>query len=200
MACDLGAVQHEAIARSNLSEHCMRTGEALEALENSSAAVRLCREKGLDYYLGSYLLVHARALLLSGRPEEALAALDEAAALPMTDDYDRMAGLAKAEAMAQIGRPEEAVPILGRIAESSDLEVEAEARWLLWRITSDEGDREKALLSNRRWLEEVRYPWVAASRLESMGEDVSSLPPVPRSGGGTAARADGTDDLNHTVI
>lgn len=188
-ARELGAVQHEAIARSNLSEHCIRTGEAAEALENSEAVVRLCREKGIDYYLARCLLVYARSLLLAGRPEEALAALDEAGAVDTSEDHDEIAGLARAEALMQTGRSGEAVEILRRIAESSELELEVEARWLLWRITSGEDDRERALLCNRKWLEVGRYPWVTASRIEAMGGESPSPPP-----------AAGTDNPDSTGI
>ncbi len=179
MAADLGAAQHEGIARSNLCDHCLRTGETAEALHNSTEAVRLCREKGLEYYIGSFLLVHARALLCSGRPREAMEAVEEAVGHPMMDDYRKPAAIITAAALARTGCRGESMAILSSEARSDDLETAAEASWLLWRLTSLDADRSAAVESNRRWLVEGRYPWATASRLRSMGEDVSSLPPVP---------------------
>ena len=179
MAADLGAVQHEGIARSNLCEHCLRTGDTAEALDNSTGAVRLCREKGLEYYIGSFLLVHARALLCSGRPHEALDAVDEALGYPMMDDYKRPAAIIRAAALALTGGMGEALEMLSASAVSGDLETAAEASWILWRLTALDSDRAAALECNRRWLQEGRYPWATASRLRSMGDDISALPPVP---------------------
>ncbi|HRY61077.1 MAG TPA: hypothetical protein P5266_02685, partial [Candidatus Fermentibacter sp.] len=179
MAADLGAAQHEGIARSNLCDHCLRAGETAEALRNSTEAVRLCREKGLEYYIGSFLLVHARALLCSGRPREAMEAVEEAVGHPMMDDYRKPAAIITAAALAQTGCRGESLAILSAEARSDDLETAAEASWLLWRLTSLDADRSAALESNRRWLAEGRYPWATASRLRSMGEDVSSLPSIP---------------------
>ncbi len=179
LAGDLHAVQHEAIARINLSEHCVRAGIAGEALENSTEAVLLCREKGLDYYLGSYLLIHARALLLSGRPGDALEAVDEAMSVPMMEDYVQQARNSRAVARALLGEREESVLLLDETVASGDLEFAAEAAWYRWRLTASDPDRETALELNRRWLGEGKHPWVVAARLRHLGEDVSTLPPFP---------------------
>lgn len=181
LAGDLHAVQHEAIARINLSEHCVHAGIAGEALENSTEAVLLCREKGLDYYLGSYLLIHARALLLAGRPDEALAAIDEAMSVEMMDDYIPQARNSRAVALAMLGRLEDSALLLGETVASGDLEFAAEAAWYRWRLSASDSDRETALDLNRRWLGEGKHPWVVAARLRYLGEDVSSLSPIPAS-------------------
>jgi len=72
---------HLAIACASLAETLRAMGRAEESLEPMSRAIALYREVGYTHTLALNLIFQARGLSAAGRPQEALAACDEARAL-----------------------------------------------------------------------------------------------------------------------
>ena len=72
---------HLAIACASLAETLRAMGRAEESLEPMSRAIALYREVGYTHTLALNLIFQARGLVAAGRPQEALAACDEARAL-----------------------------------------------------------------------------------------------------------------------
>jgi len=77
---------HLAIACASLAETLRAMGRAAESLEPMSRAIALYREAGYTHTLALNLIFQARGLAAAGRPQEALAACDEARALIVAND------------------------------------------------------------------------------------------------------------------
>jgi tetratricopeptide (TPR) repeat protein len=173
LASQLGTVQHEAIARSNLAEHCRPLGLVGEALENMEKAVSIVREKAMTVYLGAFLSSYAAVLCDAGRLDEASQAMSEARGLLALEETVRHDEMDIVEARLVAGDdPEAAVGILEDVMGRDRCSLcSSDAATLRWQITGSERHRLEAVEACHRQLEENFTPWRARLNLKKLGED-----------------------------
>jgi class 3 adenylate cyclase/tetratricopeptide (TPR) repeat protein len=173
IASELGSVQNEAIARSNLAGHCRYLGLLEEAYDNAAKAVWICRDRKLDYYSGAFLVELGQVCFARGELNEAALCIEEA--LPFMTERRSRIEMQILEACL-LGRSdlEAAIHMLGEISKDEDRVYAAEAAFCGWRLGRDAESLALAIDVNRECLKPGFYPWRAAKRLEEMGQKVES--------------------------
>ena len=81
---------HVAIACAALAQTLLAMERPVEALEPMGEAIEMYRETGFSHNLALNLIFQARVLAAAGRPEEAIAVLDEAQAMIEKFDLDSL--------------------------------------------------------------------------------------------------------------
>jgi class 3 adenylate cyclase/tetratricopeptide (TPR) repeat protein len=182
IASELGSVQHESIARSNLAGHCRFLGLLDEAYDNAAKAVWITRDRKLDYYTGAFLVELGQICYDRGEMNEAALCIEEAKPFLVERGSRIETQILEACLLARTDR-EEAARRLRKLADDEDRLYAAEAAFLHWRLVRDGDSHALAVRLNRECLVPGTYPWRSAKRLEEMGEDAGLLPPRARATG-----------------
>jgi tetratricopeptide (TPR) repeat protein len=173
IASELGSVQHESIARSNLAGHCRYLGLLEEAYDNAAKAVWICRDRKLDYYSGAFLVELGQICFDRGELNEAALCVEEARPF-LTEMRSRIEmKILEACILSRTDR-EGAARKLGEISGEDDIIYAAEAAFQLWRILRDDESRARAERLYKDCMRPGFYPWRSVRRLSEMGFEAPS--------------------------
>jgi len=181
IASELGSVQHESIARSNLAGHCRYLGLLEEAYDNAAKAVWICRDRKLDYYTGPFLVELGQVCFEKGEFNEARLCVEEARPF-LTERRSRIESEILDACLRGRSDSKASFTRLAELAEADDDPVyAAEAAYRLWRLLGDARSLSLAESRNRACLRPGRYAWRSVMRLREMGlpvEDYLESPPA----------------------